>query len=229
MASRKKKVAFGCLGVLALALALFVFSVRRFLFAPELDVVSIRTEATYQDPALLASAWALPVARAYEDGVVTFQPNGSICGPTSVANVLHSYGEKAATPATVLAGTGRCPLGFCMGGLTLDELAQVARKSTHRSVTVLRDLSLDDFRSHLARANDPTRRYIINFDRGPLFRKPGGHHSPLVGYLSERDLVLVLDVNETFKPWLVDADRLYQAMSTVDPGTSETRGLLLIE
>ena len=76
--------------------------------------------------------------------------------------------------------------------------------------------------------NDPTRRYIINFTRGPLFGTGGGHHSPLAGYLSEEDLVFVLDVNKKYGPWLVKPERLYEAMNTVDRSAGKKRGLLLI-
>jgi Phytochelatin synthase len=78
-------------------------------------------------------------------------------------------------------------------------------------------------------ANDLARRYVINFSRGPLFGTGGGHHSPVAGYLMNEDLVLVLDVNEKYGPWLVKSERLFEAMNTVDTGTQKKRGLLLIE
>jgi hypothetical protein len=105
----------------------------------------------------------------------------------------------------------------------------LARERTKKTVTVLRDLTLAQFREELTHANDPTRRYIINIDRGPLFGTTGGHHSPIGGYLADRDLVLVIDVNEKYKPWLVATDRLFQAMDTIDPGTEKKRGMLLIQ
>jgi hypothetical protein len=42
-------------------------------------------------------------------------------------------------------------------------------------------------------------------------------------------LVLVLDVNKKYGPWLVKSDRLYEAMNTVDATAQKKRGLLLIE
>jgi hypothetical protein len=77
--------------------------------------------------------------------------------------------------------------------------------------------------------NDPARRYVINFSRGPLFGTGGGHHSPIAAYLVDQDLVLVLDVNRKYGPWLVKSARLFEAMNTVDSGTGKKRGLLLIE
>jgi hypothetical protein len=94
---------------------------------------------------------------------------------------------------------------------------------------VLRDLDRDSFREHLRHTNDPSRRYVVNFTRGPLFGTGGGHHSPIGGYLADRDLVLVLDVNKAYGPWLVKADRLYEAMDTLDNTSQRKRGLLMIE
>jgi hypothetical protein len=81
----------------------------------------------------------------------------------------------------------------------------------------------------LSHVNDPARRYVINFSRAPLFGTGGGHHSPIAAYLSQEDLVLVLDVNKKYGPWLVKSDRLYEAMNTVDETAQKKRGLLLIE
>jgi len=94
---------------------------------------------------------------------------------------------------------------------------------------VLREVDLPTFRQHMAHANDLSRRYVINFGRGPLFGSGSGHHSPIAGYLPEENLVLVLDVNRKFGPWLVTPERLYEAMATVDPTSDKMRGLLLIE
>ncbi len=62
---------------------------------------SIERIAAYHDPALLRQAWALPVARRYRTNFV-YQGNPSICGPTSIADVLRSEGGVA-TPTQVLA------------------------------------------------------------------------------------------------------------------------------
>jgi hypothetical protein len=226
---RRKPLALGCLGLLASVLIAGAVVARPLLFPRRLDVVSIKSSAAYQDTALLERAWHLPVASKYAGPGTVFQPNVSLCGPTSVANVLRSLGTSDATPKGVLEGTGKCHLGFCWGGLTLDELADVVRSRVPGQVQVLRGLSLEEFREHLRHVNAPERRYIINFDRGPLFGNVGGHHSPIAGYLEEQDLVLVLDVNERYRPWLVPAERLYQAMTTVDSSSGLQRGLLLIE
>ena len=114
-----------------------------------------------------------------------------------------------------------------MLGLTLDELADLARAKTSRKVTVLRGLSLDEFRVQLRRANDSSRRFIVNFSRERIFGSGAGHHSPIGGYLEADDMVFVLDVSRDFRPWLVEAKRLHAAIDTLDG--DRKRGLLLIE
>ena len=138
-------------------------------------------------PELLDRAWRLPVAATFSRRV-TWQSNGSRCGPAAVANTYRSLGEAAITEAKVLAGTGRCWTGACIFGLTLDELADVARANTARKVTVLRDLSEEQFQEHLRRSNDLGRRYIVNFSREKIFGGGVGHHSPIGGYLESEDL-----------------------------------------
>ena len=179
-----------------------------------------------RSPELLDRAWTLPVAATFGRDV-TWQSNGSRCGPASIANAFRSVGEEETTEAEVLEGTGMCWTGLCIIGLTLDELAELARMKTERKVSVLRDLSAAEFREHMKHANNPGRRYIVNFTREKIFGAGAGHHSPIGGYLEAEDLILVLDVNEDYKPWLIEGERLFSAMDTLDG--DKKRGLLLIE
>ncbi|GJE45828.1 phytochelatin synthase family protein [Methylobacterium soli] len=195
------------------------------LIPPRVPPEAIRIAVTSSEP-LLDRAWRLPVAARF-GRELAWQSNASLCGPASLANVFRSLGERANTEVAVLAGTGRCWTGYCLLGLTLDELAEVARARTNRPVRLLRDLSAEDFRAHMRRANDPGRRYIVNFSRVVIFGAGAGHHSPIGGYLEGEDLVLVLDVNHAYRPWLVERARLYAAMDTLDG--NRKRGLLLIE
>src|SRR6266702_2948284 len=158
--------------------------------------------------------------------LVVGQSNGSRCGPAAVANAYRSLGEAASTEGKVLTRTGRCWTGVCIMGLTLDELADVARANTRRKITLLRDLSEEQFREHLRRSNDPGRRYIVNFNRERIFGAGVGHHSPIGGYLENEDLVFILDVNSDFQPWLVERTRLFAAVDTLDG--DKKRRLLLI-
>jgi hypothetical protein len=177
-------------------------------------------------PELIDRAWRLPVATTFKTEI-TWQSNSSRCGPASVANTFRSLGEQETTETQVLEGTGKCWTGICFMGLTLDELADVARAKTRRRITVLRNLTGEEFREHMKRSNDAGRRYIINFAREKIFGAGVGHFSPIGGYLEAEDLVFVLDVNERYKPWLIQRQRLFSAMDTVDG--DKKRGLLLIE
>jgi hypothetical protein len=182
-----------------------------------------------RDAALLERAWALPAAATFGKRV-DFQVNGSVCGPASLSNVFRSLGAPVGDASAVVEGSGKCQLfGICFMGLTLDELAAIARLRTQRKVTVLRNLTPERFRAELVRSNDPSRRYVVNFHRKPIFGAGGGHHSPIAGYLPDEDLVFVLDVNRDFQPWLVERSRLFAALDTVDSASGKKRGLLVIE
>jgi Phytochelatin synthase len=192
---------------------------------PKVSPEAIQSSVDHR-PELINRAWQLPVATTFKTEV-RWQSNGSRCGPASVANTFRSLGEHETTEAEVLEGTGKCWTGICFLGLTLDELADIARSKTHRSITVLRNLTGEEFREHMKRSNDPSRRYIINFSREKIFGAGVGHFSPIGGYLEAEDLVFVLDVNERYKPWLIQRQRLFAAMDTLDG--NKKRGLLLIE
>ena len=211
--------------VLLLVLIGLVAGSATFLLPPAVSSDAIERSVT-RTPALMEKAWRLPVAAAF-GGAVTWQSNASTCGPASLANVFRSLADRTASEKAVLDDTGMCWTSYCVIGLSLDELADLARLKTTRKVTVLRDLSAEQFQEHLRRSNDPHFRYIVNFDRARIFGAGAGHHSPIGGYLENEDLVLVLDVNRNFGPWLIERKRLFAALDTEDGGRK--RGLLLIE
>jgi hypothetical protein len=211
-----------------LLLALLVLAAAAIAIGPPKVPAEAIATRVRRDAGLMAAAYALPVGARYGQQL-DFQRNGSVCGPASLRNVFRSLGEPVGDESAVVAGSGKCQwFGTCFLGLTLDELADVARLRTKRVVRVLRDLPLSAFREHLRRSNDPAVRYVVNFARKPIFGAGGGHHSPIGGYLEAQDLVLVLDVNRDFGPWLVEADRLYAAIDGVDGASGKKRGLLLI-
>ena len=215
---------------LILAILLIVAGALAFLLLRPQTVAanSIERLPEYQNAALLKRAWALPTARLYGPEDYSFQSNPSFCGPTSIGDLLRSEGKRLA-PDKVLDSTGIHPIfGLLLGGLTLDQEAAVLRQRTGKPVIVERGLSLSAFETEMARSNDPSRRYIVNFTREPLFGRGHGHFSPVLGYMPRTRLVFVGDVNAHYRPWLVPLVRLYDAQNTIDPSTHAKRGLLAV-
>lgn len=216
--------------VLAVLLVVVAVRLGPLLLAPNAyaAVESIERRRDYRAAAAMQAAWALPAARAYARTPWEFQHNQSFCGPTSVANLLHSVGIASSQEA-VIDGTRYEPrFGVLIGGMTLDELGDLLALRLHRPVQVVRAPSLAAFRALMASANDPGRRIIVNFHRGPLFGRGHGHFSPVLAYLADRDLVLVGDVNAQYRPFLVPVDRLWRAAGTIDDATGKPRGLLVV-
>ena len=169
----------------------------------------------HQETDAVAAAWKL--APGYPQPLVS-QSNPSACGPTSLSNVWSSLDAGAFESP--------CFAGFCLGGLTLDELAKAAERPGW-TVTVLRDLTLEQLREELSHVSDPRRRYVANFHRGPIFGAGGGHHSPIGAVVG--DDVFILDVNRSYGPWLVSSAKLFEAIDTVDASSGKKRGLLRLE
>ena len=180
---------------------------------------SIRSNPAFQRRELIEKAWALPVAKLYAP--LLSQGFNAICGPTSVANVLRSMGVS----------TGRNPFRrFGMRAMSLDQLSSESAEVVPEGwrVSSVRPRTVDEARAQLRLSNDPGHRYVSNFSRAPLFGGGGGHHSPLGGYLEDEDLAFVLDVNSGYGPWLVDAERFFDAMNTSE-WSGPTRGLARFE
>ena len=122
------------------SVALVAAFVAGAMFLPATLPPEVIERSVVREQTMLEKAWHLPVASAF-DRHVDFQSNQSLCGPASIANILRSFGEAADTEKKVLAHTTKCWSGICFFGLSLDELADVTRTATKRSVTVLRDLT----------------------------------------------------------------------------------------
>lgn len=170
----------------------------------------------------------MPVAQTYLTHHFEYQHNASVCGPTSAADLLRSIGHPESQTDVIAHGGIRTVFGYVIPGLTLDQEASLLHGATGAPVTLLRNLDLPTFRKYLADANDPARRFIVNFHRGPMFGRGGGHFSPILAYLPGRDLVLLGDVNQSYGIYLVSSRRLYDAMNTVNSVTAKKRGLLMV-
>ncbi len=183
-----------------------------------MSLLSIRAHPSYQHAAALERAWALPVAKLYAP--LLSQSFTSLCGPTSVANVLRSIGVE--TGGNPFPRMGLRPM-------SLDQLATEAAELLPDGwqARAVRPPTVEALRGELRASNNPSRRYVVNFSRAQLFGHGGGHHSPLGGYLEADDLAFILDVNSGFAPWLVSADRLFEAVNT--SAGPRMRGLVVFE
>jgi len=90
-------------------------------------------DSVTRTPDLIARAWQL-LSTFKSD--ITWQSNGSRCGPAAIANAFRSIGEGETTEAEVLDGTGKCCTGICFMGFTLEELAEITQFHTERTVTL---------------------------------------------------------------------------------------------
>ena len=178
-------------------------------------------------PELIDKAWKLPVAATFRTRCclaierVTMRP-GKRCQYASAPSAKRRRPKPKFSMEPECAGQGSASVG-----LTLDELADVAQTKTRRKVSVLRNLTADEFREHMKHANDPGRRYIINFTREKIFGAGSGHHSPIGGYLEAEDLVFVLDVNEPTSLGWSSVNACSRRWTRLDG--DKKRGLLLIE
>ena len=136
------------------SVALVAAFVAGAMFLPATLPPEVIERSVVREQTMLEKAWHLPVASAF-DRHVDFQSNQSLCGPASIANILRSFGEAADTEKKVLAHTTKCWSGICFFGLSLDELADVTRTATKRSVTVLRDLTPEAFRDDWGTSTTP--------------------------------------------------------------------------
>jgi hypothetical protein len=198
---------------------------------PDSAVHSIENEKNYQDEVLLANAWQLPVASRYKSNFV-YQQNDAFCGPASVVNILSSLGAHGLTQINVIDNSSIYYIKARIFGLTLDEMQRIFKDNLQKtghsewSVRKYRDLTIDEFRDHMRQTNRPEFRYVINFNRLPLFGIDIGHHSPIGGFFEDSDNVFLLDVLEDYKPFIVSTEKLFIAMNTIDSETELNRGLI---
>lgn len=158
------------------------------------DSYSIKNTPYYQDPVLLQQAWRLPVAKYFQNKF-EYQLNNAFCGPATVVNTFYSLGVNKFTQDNIFEPSDINYWKARTFGLTLNELSQLFDDNTnHYKVSILRNISLAEFRQQLLQSNNPKVRYIINFNRYPLYGIKVGHHSPIGGYFKDKDLVFVLDV-----------------------------------
>lgn len=85
------------------------------------------------------------------------------------------------------------------------------------------DSDVDKFRSSVLKSvTSDDKVLIVSYDRS-IFKQTGtGHFSPIGGYHSKTDKVLILDVARfKYPPHWVDLKLTWRAMRTCDPETSD--------
>jgi Tfp pilus assembly protein PilF len=136
------------------------------MFSSRATSPPIQLTSTWQRADLLEKAWALPVAKLYAP--LLSQGFTSLCGPTSVANVLRSLGVKA--KKNPLKGFGFRPMG-------LEQLVREAGEVVPPgwSVSAVRPATVDGLREELAGSNDtsPTTPAQLAVVAGVLWRRSG--------------------------------------------------------
>lgn len=88
--------------------------------------------------------------------------------------------------------------------------------------------------------NDSRYRWIACWHRSPLFFCDGDeqkrmmtqtmvHWSPVAGYLADEDLLLIIDVNESYGPFLVKSESFFQTLDIRDYCSGKYMGLVRID
>lgn len=168
-----------------------------------------------------------PLAATFER-----QRRPAYCGVASSVMVLNAL--RPAAPRLTQGGffdDWSTELRVTFNGMTLQELAGLLRRHGADARPVFaQDSSLEAFRA-IATANlsRPGDYIVVNYQRGALGQRDGGHISPLAAYHPGSDRFLLLDVaGYRYPPTWVAAADLWSAMNTLDSASGRTRGFVLI-
>lgn len=117
-------------------------------------------------------------------------------------------------------------------GITLEQLASLARCNGARADLVRADTSSEDaLRDAVRRAASTARGEVLlaSYSRKALGQTGDGHFSPVGGYHAGRDLALILDVARfKYPPHWVPVSALWRGVSSIDPETGKSRGWMVL-
>lgn len=194
-------------------------------------------------PAHLVSLTAAEGQRLLADGAASadYQPLVSLfeaqrrpafCGVASsvvVLNALRPPGRRITQAGFFDDLVTELQVTFT--GMTLRQLGQLLRRhGAEVDVVFAQDSNVAAFRAvaraNLGRSGD---HVLVNYQRGVLGQREGGHISPLAAYNAAADRFLVLDVASYRYPpvWVATVD-LWNAMNTVDTASGRTRGFVVV-
>ena len=83
-------------GITSIVVAAFLLGAAALVVGQSHVPTQVIESSVTRTPELIDRAWRLPVATTFE-GKVSWQSNGSRCGPAAIANAYRSFGEEAST------------------------------------------------------------------------------------------------------------------------------------
>ncbi|KAK7284137.1 hypothetical protein RJT34_18877 [Clitoria ternatea] len=116
-------------------------------------------------------------------------------------------------------------------GITFGKVACLARCNGAKVEAFRTDeWSVHDFRNRvISCCSSEDCHVIVSYNRALLNQTGTGHFSPIGGYHTERDMVLILDVARfKYPPHWVPLTLLWNAMNTIDQETGQYRGYMTI-
>lgn len=127
-------------------------------------------------------------------------------------------------------------------GLTLEEFHNLSQINHVRSMTFspllstlsapsfpLKQCTLNFFRSWVKSCTSLTDCLMtVNFHRKTVGQTGTGHYSPLAGYNSKRDMVLILDVAKfKYDPYWCSLSLMYESLKPMDNVSNQSRGFIV--
>jgi glutathione gamma-glutamylcysteinyltransferase len=167
------------------------------------------------------------------------QAEPAFCGLTTLVVILNALGID---PGRVWKGVWRWYweefLDCChslseiqLQGITFDDFICVAGcHGIEAKGFRYSESSIEQFREAIQQATTTPQglHLVVSYSRKVLGQTGEGHFSPIGGYHSEQDLVLILDVARfKYPPHWVPLSLLWEALSPVDPATGKSRGYIL--
>lgn len=116
-------------------------------------------------------------------------------------------------------------------GMPLNDLSGLLEAHGAEVVTYYgSQVTLNEFRQIIMKnLSNPNDFALVNYARGALGQKPGGHISPLAAYDENLDKVLVMDVASfKYPPVWIPVNLLFKSISTIDSETGLSRGLVAV-
>lgn len=205
---------------------------------------NVKDDARYQDPELLNKAWAQPSAAGYlgSRGGITFQPREGYCGLATFNTGLRSLMNGTSRPYLQIHALPRY-VQLHEATLLLRKVCCGPNAPLVGVVSAVQEVPCDHgYRAFmrwlmLLHEYPGSLAVMAMFARAPLFfpqrrlsKFAAAHWSPIVSYIPDEDLALVMDVNRKYgdRGYLVPSRRLYDAVNSKCLLSGKKRGLVLL-